>query len=95
LSLINIGKMINETLYPKRKVPHEASLADCEFHRGLTELCRNEPLLRMIAELRLRISCYEHSYMAKSEQLERSYEHHQDIITALRGENMDIEFFDV
>ena len=81
--------MINETLYRKRKSPHEASLADREFHRRLTELCRNKTLLRMIAELRLRISCYEHCYMAKSEQLEHSYKHHQNIITSLRDRNED------
>jgi DNA-binding GntR family transcriptional regulator len=80
-------EMINETLYHKRKSPHEASFADREFHRRLTELCRNETLLQMIAELRLRISCYEHCYMAKSEQLEHSYKQHQDIIIACQKGN--------
>jgi DNA-binding GntR family transcriptional regulator len=80
---------INETLYLKRKSPKEASLADREFHGRLTELCRNETLLRMISELRLRISCYQHCYMVKSEQLERSFEQHQDIITALKGKDVD------
>jgi len=75
---------INESLFLNRHSPHDASLADREFHRRLTELCKNNTLLRMIDELRLRISCYEHLYMAKTEQLERSYEQHKVIINALR-----------
>ena len=63
---------MNESFYLKRHSPYEATLADCEFHRKLIELCKNETLLRMLAELRLRISCYEHCYMAKLEQLEQS-----------------------
>lgn len=80
---------INESMYLKRNFPEEASLADREFHRRLTELCKNETLLRMIDELRLRISCYEHCYMAKKEQLEYSYKQHKDIIKALKKGNMD------
>lgn len=76
-------EMINETLYRKRKSSGGAASADCEFHRRLTELCRNETLLKMISELRLRISCYEHLYMARAEQLEHSYRQHKDIIAAL------------
>jgi len=83
-------EMVNETLYRMRKLPGEASLADREFHRRLTELCGNETLLQMIAELRLRISCYEHHYMAKNEQIECSYGQHKDIINALREGNKDI-----
>lgn len=79
----------NESFYLKRYSPYEASLADCEFHRKLIELCKNETLLRMLAELRLRISCYEHCYMAKLEQLEQSYKQHQSIIKALREGNKD------
>ena len=75
---------LNETLYRNRKSPGKASLADREFHRRLTELCRNDTLLQMIGELRLRISCYEHCYMAKGELLERSYEQHKGIIQALK-----------
>ena len=41
----------------------------------------------MIGELRLRISCYEHCYMAKGELLERSYEQHKGIIQALKEKN--------
>lgn len=86
---IQVLEMTNETLYRKRKLPGEASLADREFHHRLTELCGNDTLLQMIAELRLRISCYEHHYMAKSEQLECSYRQHKDIINALREGNKD------
>jgi len=75
---------MNEIFYLKRHSPYEASFADCEFHRKLIELCKNETLLRMIAELRLRISCYEHCYMAKLEQLEQSYKQHHNIIKALK-----------
>lgn len=82
-------EVINEEFYRKHKSPGEASLADCQFHRRLTELCRNEALLQMIAELRLRISCYEHRYMAKSEQIKISYEQHKDILAALREGNED------
>ena len=78
---------LNETLYRNRKSPGKASLADREFHRRLTELCRNDTLLQMIGELRLRISCYEHCYMAKGELLERSYEQHKGIIQALKEKN--------
>lgn len=80
---------INESLYLKRFSPYDASLADCEFHRKLTGLCKNETLLRMLAELRLRISCYEHCYMAKLEQLEQSYKQHQNIINSLRVGDQD------
>ena len=75
---------INEAFYLKRKLPYEATQCDCEFHRKLTELCKNETLLQMLAELRLRISCYEHCYMAKVDQLEQSYEQHQNIIKAIK-----------
>ena len=80
---------LNDVFYLKRHSPPEASLADCEFHRKLTELCKSETLLRMLAELRLRIRCYEHCYMAKFEQLERSYKLHQNIIQALRAGDKD------
>lgn len=80
---------INETMYRHRNSPHEASLADREFHRLLTALCKNDTLLQMIAELRLRISCYEHRYMAQPDQLERSYHQHQAIILALHQDNKD------
>ena len=82
-------EVINESLYLKRFSPYEASLADCEFHHKLTGLCKNETLLRMLAELRLRISCYEHCYMAKLEQLEQSYKQHQNIINSLREGDQD------
>jgi DNA-binding GntR family transcriptional regulator len=81
---------MNESFYLKRHSPYEASLADCEFHRKLIELCKNETLLQMLAELRLRISCYEHCYMAKLEQLEQSYKQHQNIISAIREGNKDV-----
>src|SRR6185436_10114508 len=77
------------SFYLKRHLPYEASLADCEFHCKLIEFCKNETLLRMLAELRLRISCYEHYYMAKLEQLEQSYKQHQNIIKALREGNKE------
>jgi len=86
---IQVLEMTNETLYRKRKLPGEASLADREFHRRLTELCGNETLLQMIAEIRLRISCYEHHYMVKSEQLEISYKQHKDIIKAIQEGNKE------
>lgn len=78
---------MNASFYSKRHSPYEASLADCAFHRKLIELCKNETLLRMLAELRLRISRYEHCYMAKLEQLEQSYKQHQNIIKALQESN--------
>jgi DNA-binding GntR family transcriptional regulator len=80
---------INESLYAYRHSPLDASRADQEFHDSLTILCKNETLLRMIAELRLRISCYEHCYMAKLEQLERSYQQHRDIIRAIQEGNKE------
>lgn len=80
---------INEKMYHNRKSPNKASLADCEFHQKLIELCKNETLLQMIAELRLRISCYEHCYMAKIEQLEYSYEQHKQIIKALKEDDKE------
>lgn len=86
---IQVLEMTNETLFHKRKLPGEASLADREFHRRLTELCGNETLLQMIAELRLRISCYEHHYMVKSEQLESSYRQHKNIIKAIQEGNKE------
>jgi DNA-binding GntR family transcriptional regulator len=82
-------ELINETFYRKRKSPKEASIADREFHHCLTQLCRNSILLQMIDELRLRISCYEHRYMEKVEQIEHSYEQHKDIIKAIKEENFD------
>lgn len=80
---------INKSMSRKRKSPHEASLADREFHRRLTELCKNETLLQIIDELRLRISCYEHRYMSKSDQIEFSYEQHQEIINALKEGDLE------
>lgn len=80
---------INESMYLRRKSPSEASLADREFHRRLTELCKNETLLQIITELRLRISCYEHCYMAKNEQIEHSYKQHKNIINALKVNDID------
>lgn len=78
---------INESFYLKRYSPHEASRADCEFHCKLIELCQNETLLKILAELRLRISCYERYYMAKIKQLEQSYKQHQNIIKELKDGN--------
>jgi DNA-binding GntR family transcriptional regulator len=80
---------INKSFYLKRHSPYEATLADCEFHRKLIKFCKNETLLQMLAEIRLRLSCYEHCYMAKLEQLEESFKQHQNIIKAIKEGNKE------
>lgn len=80
---------LNESFYLKRHSTYEASLADCDFHRKLIELCNNETLLKMLEELRLRINRYEHCYMAKLEQLELSYKQHKAIIKAIKEGNKE------
>lgn len=75
----------NQSLHTKRKSPHAAYVADREFHQHLIQYCKNTTVLKMIHELSLRISRYEHCYMAKSEQLEHSYEQHEKIIKAIRA----------
>lgn len=81
---------LNEAFYLKRYSTYEASFADCEFHRKLIEFCKNETLLRLIEELRLRISRYEHCYMAKLEQLELSYKQHRNIIKAISAGDKEL-----
>jgi DNA-binding GntR family transcriptional regulator len=85
---IKILESINESLHLQRDLPREASLADRKFHFKLTEFCKNETLLHLIADLRLRISCYEHRYMIKKDHIERSYNQHKDIIAAIQERNL-------
>lgn len=80
---------MNEAFFRKRRLPQEATHADREFHHALTGFCKNETLLQLIADLRLRISCYEHQYMLKNEHVERSYNQHKSIIDAIREGNVN------
>ncbi|MCE2982723.1 MAG: GntR family transcriptional regulator [Parachlamydia sp.] len=79
---------INKQFIKQKNHPKEASLADRDFHCCLIALCRSPLTLQMIEELRLRISCYEHHYMAKSELIEISYAHHQSMIQAIIANNL-------
>jgi DNA-binding GntR family transcriptional regulator len=85
----SVLERINEDLYMNRSSAYKASLADRDFHHRLTMLCNNETLLKILAELRLRISCYEHCYMANEMLIEHSYRHHKALIESLR--HSDIE----
>lgn len=73
----------NAAFAKARSNPRQASLADRRFHRLLTELCRNSTLLRMIDDLRLRVSCYEAAYMTNARLVADSVKHHRAIIDAV------------
>lgn len=71
------------------RTPERARELDTRWHETLMSQSRNSRLSAIVANLRLAIRRYEHFYMAEAKLIPASAAQHEQIISALRRNDMD------
>ncbi|MBV8644356.1 MAG: GntR family transcriptional regulator [Candidatus Eremiobacteraeota bacterium] len=80
---------LNAQFRAARDRPEEARLADRDFHRALVDRCPNRRLLAMLDAVQAGMERYERVYMSDAGDVERSARRHDEVVAALRRDDLD------